>query len=311
MRVNVNEAAQILLSGGNVAVPTETVYGLAALMENKQAVDRIFDLKKRPKENPLIIHIGTIDMVSTLSGAIPDSFFSLASAFWPGPLAMAIPVDPLKIPEAVRAGLPTACFRMPSHPLALELIKKSGPLVMPSANLSGRPSPTTPDAVEEDFGLEFPVLYGGQCQKGVESTILIWQDGRWRLGRLGALALEKVAPLIGYLPLESESKDKPLCPGQKWRHYAPKAKLIIGRSVPPKAQAVIGFEGRSYPEDSIFLSLGSLDHPEEAAFRLYAALRELDRRGISEAFVDTDFPEDGLWRTLRERLLKAAGKDSL
>lgn len=309
MRVSVDEAANILLRGENVAVPTETVYGLAALMDNVKGVDRIFALKRRPKENPLIIHIAGIETIEALTKEVPESFYALAKAFWPGPLALALPVDVAKVPDAVRAGLPTACFRMPSHPMALELIRKSGPLVMPSANLSGRPSPTSAAAVEEDFGDLVPVMDGGQCQKGVESTILIWQDERWRLGRLGALAVEEIAHLLGYHPEGSQGKEKPFCPGQKWRHYAPKARLLTSLPVPEEVEAVIGFDERSYPPGKLFFSLGSINDPEKAAFNLYEVLRKLDRQGIKSAFIDIDFPSTGLWRTLRERILKAAGQE--
>ncbi|CRX37390.1 L-threonylcarbamoyladenylate synthase [Estrella lausannensis] len=309
MRVSVDEAAQILLKGENVAVPTETVYGLAALMDNIQGVDRIFALKNRPRANPLIIHIADVETVEAVAKEIPEGFYALASAFWPGPLALALPVDVSKVPESVRAGLPTACFRMPNHPLALELIRKSGPLVMPSANLSGKPSPTAAGAVEEDFGSLVPVLDGGPCQRGVESTILIWQDGMWRLGRLGALAVEEIAALLGYYPEGSDGKEKPLCPGQKWRHYAPKAHLLTSLPVSEEVEAVIGFDERSYPQRKYFFSLGSIHSPEKAAFRLYEILRKLDRQGIKSAFIDVDFPSTGLWRTLRERILKAAGQE--
>lgn len=306
MRITVDQAAKILNEGGNAAIPTETVYGLAAVYDNPEGIENIFKLKGRPKNNPLIIHVGDIKTVELLARFIPESFYAMAEAFWPGPLALALEVHPEKVLESVRAHLPKACFRMPDHPLALEVIRKSGPLVMPSANLSGKPSTTDVLAVEEDLGEDFPVLDGGECVKGLESTILIFEDDRWHLGRLGSLAVEEISQVIGYEPIEKIGSEKPLCPGQKWRHYAPKATLSIAKEPPQGIKAILGFQGRDYPASNDLFYLGKLDDPKEAAAKFYSTLRDLDRQGITEAWIDCDFPETGLWRTLRERIQKAA-----
>jgi len=302
MIIKTDEAIKILKEGGNVGIPTETVYGLAAIYNDEQAIDSIFTLKGRPRENPLIIHVADTATVDAL-GFIPDGFQMLTEAFWPGPLALAIPVKQDKVLPSVRAGLPTACFRMPDHPQALEVILGAGPLVMPSANLSGKPSPTDAQSVEEDLGPHFPVIDGGECVKGLESTILIYDD-IWHLGRLGSLPLEEIAEVLGYMPRE-KSGEKALCPGQRWRHYAPKAHLLTERA---SAEAIIGFEERDYGRSAHFFSLGSLKNPAVAAARLYTILRELDRKGIKTAWIDTDFQEVGLFRTLKERIKKASIK---
>jgi L-threonylcarbamoyladenylate synthase len=302
MIITAQEAIDILRQGGNVGIPTETVYGLAAVYNDEKAIDAIFRLKGRPRENPLIIHVADIATVEEM-GFIPQDFYKLTEAFWPGPLALAIHVQQDKVLTSVRAGLPTACFRMPDHPLALEVILGAGPIVMPSANLSGRPSPTDAKSVEEDFGQGFPVVDGGECIKGLESTILIY-DEIWHLGRLGSLPVEEIGEVLGYMPSE-KGGEKALCPGQRWRHYAPKAHLLLERG---QSQAIIGFDERNYGESTHFFSLGSMKTPSVAASRLYTILRELDRRGIETAWIDTDFPEVGLFRTLKERIKKASLK---
>ena len=145
--------------------------------------------------------------------------------FWPGPLTLVIPVKEGIIPETASAGLPTAAFRIPSHPIAREIIRQTTPLVMPSANLSGRPSATQASHLQEDFGPDLPYLNGGICDKGVESTILVYKDSRWQLGRLGAIPISKIETLLGYPLAHIGEKEKPLCPGQLYRHYSPNAVL--------------------------------------------------------------------------------------
>lgn len=308
MIVSIDEAVKILESGGNVAVPTETVYGLAALYDKPKAIESIFTLKGRPRENPLIIHAADIAFIESKATQLPESFYALAEAFWPGPMALAVEVKQGSVLELVTASLPKACFRIPDHPLALDVIVKAGPLVMPSANLSGKPSPTDPFSVMEDLGSAFPVLDGGSCLKGLESTILIFEEGVWHLGRLGSLPLEEIELVLGYAPIQKSGGIKPLCPGQMWRHYAPKARLITSKTIPDDFDAIIGFDERKYPSAKPFFSLGSLETPSMAASRFYSHLRELDRKEIKSAWIDVDFPDMGLFRTLKERILKASGK---
>lgn len=161
MRISLQAAASALKSGQVVAVPTETVYGLAAALNSKIAVEDIFKLKSRPSDNPLIIHVNELDQIESLARALPEDFYLLASAFWPGPMTLVLPVNIDAVPSIARAGLPTAAFRIPRHPLALQLLALTGPLVMPSANISGSPSATSVEHVEADFGDNFPILEGG------------------------------------------------------------------------------------------------------------------------------------------------------
>lgn len=311
MRISVEQAIQLLQAGQVVAMPTETVYGLAACLHLPAAVERIFALKGRPLTNPLIIHVASQADVLSYAQELPPQFEVLTQAFWPGPLTLIVPIQTDLIPSLVRAQLPTAGFRMPNHSLTLQVIQATGPLVMPSANLSGRPSSTKPEHVEADFGAAFPVLDGGSCQKGLESTILYYDSPRWTIVRLGALPAEAFAPILDYQP-DSRKAFKhvqPLCPGQLFRHYAPLATLVLGDSVRlPEADYVVGFRERVYPADKRVLDMGSLENPQEVAENLYEVLRQLDREGAKIGWVDMDFPRNGLWETIAERLLRAGEK---
>lgn len=308
MRISLLEAARLLDSGHVVAVPTETVYGLAGSLKHPEAVDEIFSLKGRPSNNPLIIHVGDVDQIASFVSIFPEGFQQLATAFWPGPMTLVLPLKEGTVPGKVRANLPTAAFRIPSHPLALRLLAVSGPLVMPSANLSGSPSATSPEHVEIDFGFSFPVLDGGACSKGLESTILIEQEGQWRIIRQGSLPPEAFETALGYRPQVVVADSKaPICPGQLYRHYAPKAALKLASNFTVDMKGVVlGYEGRDYPSTLRLIPLGTLQDPDGVAESLYRVLRDLDANGIVEAWVDVGIPDTHLWSTILERLTKAA-----
>lgn len=313
MRVSFKAAVKLLQEGDVVGIPTETVYGLAACIGQPEAVAKIYALKNRPSNNPLIIHCASEKQLSSYLEETPPYFAQLAERFWPGPMTLVMPIKSVSVPAIVRSGLPTAAFRIPAHPLARLLIEETGPLVMPSANLSGRPSATSPEHVEQDFGSNFPVFDGGICERGVESTILYWNGNRWEIARLGALAPSAFRPLLGerleYFSLVKEKKEAPLCPGQLFRHYAPHAELVLFEEFPADAEGiVIGFTDRLYPAGCRLIPLSSSDEPETAAKNLYACLRQLDEQGIQKAFVDINMPDENLWLTLKERLRKAAAK---
>lgn len=303
MRIHLKQSVEIILKGGVLAIPTETVYGLAASLSSENGIKKIFQLKNRPLENPLIVHISQIDETEPLVEKKPPFFEELASRFWPGPLTLVVPASDT-VPTIVRAHLPSVALRIPGNPLTRKLIRQAGPLVAPSANLSGRPSSTCPEHVEEDFGSDFPILDGGACAFGLESTILIFRNGEWTLGRLGAITCEQIAGVLGYLPKASSSQ-KALCPGQKFRHYSPKARLKFGGER-RECDIVLGFDGRDYPGASHVISLGSLKHPEVITQNLYKSLREVDLKGFEEVWVDSDFPRSGLLEAVAERLKKAS-----
>ncbi len=307
MRLTLSQSIVMLRSGQVMAVPTETVYGLAACLDQPTAIERIFALKGRPRANPLIIHFADWQQIGRYVTHYPPNFEALATTFWPGSLTCVLPVH-AEVPSIVRAGLPTAGFRVPDLALTRQLLKETGPLVMPSANLSGRPSATRPEHVEEDFGADFPILDGGSCSKGVESTILLYQGREWVIVRLGALASEAFETTLGYQPrfVQKTQGDSPLCPGQLFRHYAPHARLILGDPAGiAEATFVLGFKERTYPANKRVILLGSLFSPEEVAENLYQALRQLDQEEANQAWVDMDFPRHGLWQTIAERLMRA------
>lgn len=314
MRISLKQAIKRLLSGGVVALPTETVYGLAASMHNEMAISEIFRLKGRPSSNPLIIHLAAPQDVLSYVTKLPKGVEELMENFWPGALTLVMEAKEEKIFPCVRAGLATAAFRVPKNPLTGEILQATGPLVMPSANLSGRPSATKAAHVEEDFGLRFPVVEAdAMVEAGLESTILVDQSGKWGVGRLGAIAAECFTSILGYTPSLVSSEKTVLCPGMLLRHYSPKARIIFDRErlMPGCAPgcAIVGFWERAYPPEYPFFALGSLSDPMTVGKRLYAVLRELDQQGIEVAWVDVDFPQEGLWKTIQERLKRASMKE--
>lgn len=309
MKIDITQAISLLRQGNVVALPTETVYGLAASLNQPQAIQQVFELKGRPSHNPLIIHLAEKSEIQNYTSQVLPHFYDLAEAFWPGPLTLILPIQTERVPSVVRAHLPTAAFRIPAHPLTLEVLASTGPLVMPSANLSGSPSSTSSEHVEQDFGSNFPVLNGGSCQKGLESTILYYQDPLWVMLRRGALTPEDLEKVLGYQPphLTVTNPDQPLCPGQLLRHYAPQAKLILGdESLLKEAPYIIGFNERIYPTKGRILYLGSLENVTQVATRLYDVLRQLDQEGAPWAWVDMDFPDQGLWKAIADRLIRAS-----
>lgn len=311
MKISLKDAVDLLNHGEVVALPTETVYGLAASLFHPEAINKIFLLKRRPLNNPLIIHAGNVDHLSPFIDYLPSHFEDLSKAFWPGPMTLIVSADKKKVPDQVRAGLSTAAFRIPQHELTRQLLEKTGPLVMPSANLSGKPSGTCREHVESDFGISFPILDGGPCTRGLESTILYFQDGKWKIVRQGALEAETFAVILGYIPeiVEGPKTDQnaPLCPGQLYRHYAPKAKLILKKEYENELKGIIlGFEDRHYPQGLRVISLGYLNNPETIAEKLYAVLRQIDLEEIKEVYVDFSFEQRGILSTIAERLHRAA-----
>lgn len=314
MYIDLEEAARLLAQSQPVAIPTETVWGLAARMEDERGVEAIFRLKNRPPQNPLIIHIHDPCVIKEYAQELSEEALLLMNHFWPGGLTLALPIQTEKIPSSVRAGLSSAAFRMPDNPTTLDLIKITGPLVAPSANLSGKPSATTREHVERDFGKDFPLLYSPiqPCNSGIESTILVWKGGFWRLGRPGAISVSAIEKILGYAPSHLMPAGKtPLCPGQLYRHYAPKAQLHLEKNGWSKDLAhsfdgVLGFSDRSYEGANIIVAMGSSCDICSVSHRLYAALRELDEQSLSHVFVDMNLSSSPEWLPIRDRLLKAS-----
>lgn len=231
----IDEAAKVLQNGGLVAFPTETVYGLGGNALHREASKHIYAAKGRPSDNPLIVHIAELSRLEQIAARVPESAWLMAKAYWPGPLTMIFPKADC-IPRETTGGLDTVAVRFPSHPVALELIRRSGiPVAAPSANLSGRPSTTTARHCMEDLtGRVDMILDGGSCDIGLESTILDMSGDQPRLLRPGAVTREMIAETLGMVPEEDVALKgplapgvKPKAPGMKYRHYAPEAPMVI------------------------------------------------------------------------------------
>ncbi len=215
---------QLIKSGEVVAFPTETVYGLGADAWNPSAIQKVFEVKGRPSDNPLIVHISNSKQVADFALEIPDSATKLMETFWPGPLSLVLKKKP-EVLDAVTAGLDTVAIRMPDHPLALDFISQTGPLVAPSANTSGKPSPTKATHVQQDFGKDFPVIDGEATKIGLESTVVDLTQPIPAILRPGSISRKQIEEDLGTEVEESffHHTEKPRSPGQKYSHYKPNA----------------------------------------------------------------------------------------
>ena len=323
---NLDIAAKALQQGEIVSFPTETVYGLGAIATSQEAVLKVFEAKARPSDNPLIVHISDIQQMTSTVEEIPEIALTLAKAFWPGPLTMILKAKPGIYAPALSAGLPTVSFRMPNHPLTLELITKVGiPLVGPSANLSTKPSPTKIEHVFEDMnGRIRGIVDGGSSTVGVESTVidLTNEEGPVIL-RPGVITKEQIESVIG--PIQSSVTTKtgereiPKSPGMKYRHYAPKTPVLVvegavesftkaiqeaqnnGKTVGIMAQNAIvdAFESRV---KGIYKMGTNVDAMNRS---LFDALRTLDHLGL-DIILAQSAPEEGVGIAYMNRLKKAA-----
>ncbi|MEM1379143.1 MAG: L-threonylcarbamoyladenylate synthase [Pseudomonadota bacterium] len=293
------EAAALLRDGQVCALPTETVYGLAALASDGEAVARVYATKGRPQFNPLIVHCASLDEASAVV-ALDQCARRLAEMFWPGPLTIVLEKqEAASVADLAGAGLPTLAVRVPAHPLMREVIAEVGaPLVAPSANRSGRLSPTTAAHVIDEFGDAVPVLDGGPCSAGIESTIVSLAKSRPTLLRPGAIPAHKIEAVLGH-PL-AEPGGGIEAPGMMTSHYAPSAMLRLNAPSAEPGEVLLGFGGT--PGATLDLSVdGSL---EEAAANLFGHLRTLDAYGKPIAVAP--IPETGLGAAINDRLRRAA-----
>ena len=299
---NIIKTAEILKSGGLAAIPTETVYGLAADALNGEAVAKIFAAKGRPMDNPLIVHVAEFEDIErfALVREIPEAAKKLAKVFWPGPLTIIMKKGGV-IPDEVSAGLDTVAIRLPSHPSARAIIKAADtPLAAPSANLSGSPSPTTAQHVMNDMDGKIDAVFdGGACGVGVESTVITLAEDTPRLLRPGKVTLEELREVLGEVELDSavlnKLKDgqKAASPGMKYKHYAPKANVILLKCTEKLCVK--------------YISLGKRNDYEAHAQRLFDSLRRIDGYG-NIVTVYTRLPStDGVGLAVYNRLIRAAG----
>jgi L-threonylcarbamoyladenylate synthase len=299
-----------------VAIPTETVYGLAGNALNPLAVSKIFEVKNRPSFNPLIVHIGKIEQIYSYTNTKDPRVEKLASKFWPGPLTILLPKSDL-IPELVTAGNERAAIRIPDHPLTLKLLNKLDfPLAAPSANPFGYISPTQAAHVNNQLGSKIPyILDGGPCQVGLESTIIgLEKDGSFQLYRSGGMPIEEIEEITDSLKPASPNTPQPQSSGQLKSHYAPSKSLFLGDLANLWSQlggsktAVLAFQDKpdSVPEDQFF-ALSKKGDLQEAASHLFELLHQLDQSHF-DLILAEKVPNIGLGRAINDRLERAQAK---
>lgn len=318
-------AAQVIRSGGLVAIPTETVYGLGANALDPEAVKRIYEAKGRPSDNPLILHIPGPEWLERYCTSVPESAYRLAEEFWPGPLTMILPRKDI-VPDRTTGGLDTVGIRCPNHPVTLALIAAADlPIAAPSANTSGRPSCTAAEHVLEDMNGKIDcILDGGPCSVGVESTIIDLTCQPPRLLRPGGLPLEELERVLGTVEVDAAvtrqmgAGEKPRAPGMKYRHYAPHAPVTVVTGSPAasaqyilehldKQDGVICYDEFAplFPDVPVSC-IGSLQNKGEQARRVFDALRSFDHTEVSKILAQCP-DSTGLGLAIGNRLKKAAG----
>jgi len=324
----INKAAHIIHNGGVVAFPTETVYGLGADGLNKRAVEKIFKAKTRPSDNPLILHISSIDELFPLVQEVPDLAYRLIEKFWPGPLTLILKKSK-QVPDIITAGLDTVAVRMPDHPIASSLIATAKrPIAAPSANISGRPSPTRAEHVVEDMmGKIDMIIDGGETGVGLESTVLDLSSSTPTILRPGGVTyeeLKKVLPNLGQDESIIEPDETPLSPGQKYRHYAPKAEmhLYIGdlekiiETINKDSLQLIGQgkkvgimateESKAGYKKGIVKVVGSRKKMETIANNLFKTIREFDKEDV-DIILAEGVGLDNIGTAIMNRMIKASG----
>lgn len=323
-------AGKILADGGTVVFPTETVYGLGANALSAEACTKIYAAKGRPQDNPLIVHVADFD-ISKYVSRIPKKAEQLMESFWPGPLTIIMPKSEL-IPELVTGGLDSVALRMPSNRIARMLIEFAGiPVAAPSANLSGRPSPTTIEHCIEDLSGRVDMIIGGEkCNVGLESTVVDATGDSVVILRPGAITKSMLEEVVGEVGVDPacmgmlEEGQRPKSPGMKYRHYAPKAKLVIVKGEPEKVISYINAraaenssngirtgvmstdENAAQYQDATVVRIGSVELPGIIAANLFDCLREFDRIKVDQIYSE-GFEEDGIGMAIMNRLKKAAG----
>lgn len=319
------KAVELLQNEEVVGIPTETVYGLAGNAFSPIAVSRIFEAKGRPTDNPLIVHISEFSEIYDLVESVPESAKKLADKFWPGPLTIILPKSS-KVPYCTTGNLDTVAVRCPSHPVARKLIKLSGlPLAAPSANLSGKPSPTKASHVFEDLNGRIPyIIDGGAAQEGVESTVITLAEEKPRLLRPGNVTLKELVSVLGEVEVDDavlnplKNNATASSPGMKYKHYSPNAKITLVKGEYENFRKYVNeFDPRVtyamiFSDDSVenlkipYIKYGFADY-KNLAHSLFDSLRELDKMGAKECFVR--YPDENNDDNLAvlNRLLRAAG----
>lgn len=320
MRVSLEQAIATLKKGELVAIPTETVYGLAADATNDEALKKIFSTKQRPADHPLIVHIGSIAQVTDWVTDFPETAQKLAQKFWPGALTLVLPAK-VHVSRVVRGGEPTVALRVPQHPLALQLLQQGDLCVAaPSANLFTQLSPTTAEHVESGLGAQIPVLDGGSCKVGIESTIVsVRPDGSWQLLRPGMISETDIVAAAGAAQQLKKSTSKnistvtPKVPGQHALHYSPRTPLDLFNDRHTLMAACNTLQSAGISCAAMLIGEGGMpqcrtivlpNQPEKVAEQLYSTLHALDAMKVQRLLVELP-PDTSAWHAVLDRLTRA------
>lgn len=309
----IEAAAEVLLNGGIIGMPTETVYGLGGMAYSEAAVKEIYRVKQRPFYNPLILHISGIKDIDTVAAQIPDAAYRLAEKFWPGPMTLVVGKK-TEVPGIVTAGHDTVAIRVPSHPVAQQLLKATGaPVAAPSANPFGRTSPTTAAHVLEYFEEQIPlILDGGPCEVGIESTIIGFDNGKPVIYRQGTVTEQQIVKIAGKVDRFVNEEAAPRAPGMLSRHYAPKTPLVVTKDVVATAEAyagkrlgIISFSGSILPQAVSEIVLSRTGSLKEAAANLYRSIHQMDNAAV-DLIIAEEFPATGIGAALNDKLYRAS-----
>lgn len=310
---DISKAIALLTAEELVAIPTETVYGLAGNIYSEKAIKAIFETKKRPFFNPLIVHIPSVEYLSNIVEHVPEKAKLLAEAFWPGPITLVLKKK-ATIPDLITAGKDTVAVRVPNHPMALELLKQLPfPLAAPSANPFSSISPTSAAHVEDYFKDKIKMVFdGGTCKSGIESTIIGFENDEPIIYRLGSTSIEAIEAVVGKVELKNKKDVAPDAPGMLARHYAPKTKTILTDNIVDKVKhyahkkiGLLVFNSDFKSEAiSIRIVLSKTGDLSEAASKLYEALHQLDKENL-DIIIAEKFPDYGLGKSINDRLTRA------
>lgn len=315
MIIDFQSAVELIKKGDVIAFPTETVYGLGADANNILAIKKTYELKGRPSDNPLIVHVSSVSQAEDITRNLPESFYKLAESFWPGPLTLIVEKNP-SVPDIVTGGLSTVAVRMPNHPLALKLITQSGPLTAPSANKSGKPSPTKPEHIWQDYGDVLPVLDGGSTTIGLESTILDLTSELPEILRPGAISNIELSEALGekIRPFQEKKFNEPKpvkSPGTKYTHYKPDAEVKWIRKIPKSLEIkalYIVHSQKMLPNAKNLISYGG--NFKALAKDLYDIFRSADHQQYEKIYIE-ELPEqqkDTMISALNNRISKACNE---
>lgn len=313
---DIDFAVQLLNNDKIIGFPTETVYGLAGNIFSKKAINRIFETKQRPKFNPLIVHISKMEQLEQLAITIPENARFLAKAFWPGPLTLLLKKHP-SVSDLITAGKPTVAVRIPNHPMALAILNAIDfPLAAPSANPFGKISPTSAQHVADFFPNEIEAVFdGGECQNGIESTIIGFDGDHVIVYRLGAVAVEEIEAVVGKVKVFTSDNIAPNAPGMLKKHYSPNTNFVLTTDVEKEIEkhhnkriGVLSFNKNYKSEFIAIISVLSKNSDfKEASRKLYNVMHQLDKENL-DIIIAEKFPDLDLGKSINDRLMRAAEK---